>query len=199
MPPHDILVFDTGPLCNFAQQSWLGVLKAVVGHRTAMIPDVVVDELRHGTHRDSRTQAVLDAPWIEHHELQSSDEMAAFATFAERLVTGTRNIGEAGVLALAYTVGGSAVVDDGAARKAAAAGAGRPKPADRRSRNPPPQGSDDGSGERCLSAVSDLDLPHANESAARGLKFSAALPPGPAHRTVTERLGDHVGAATVLN
>lgn len=27
----DILVFDTGPLNHFARESWLGVLKAVVG------------------------------------------------------------------------------------------------------------------------------------------------------------------------
>lgn len=41
----DILVFDTGPLSHFARQSWLGVLKAVTGERTALIPDVVAAEL----------------------------------------------------------------------------------------------------------------------------------------------------------
>lgn len=51
---------------------------------------------------------------------------------------------------------------------------------------------------RSLSKVGDLGLPHTNESAIRGLKFSAALPSDLAHRTIAERLGDHVSAATVL-
>lgn len=62
---------------------------------------------------------VLDASWIERRELRSDDELAAFAEFSALLVKGTRNLGEAAVLALAYTMGGIAVVDDGAARKAA--------------------------------------------------------------------------------
>lgn len=116
----DILVFDTGPLCHFACQSWLGVLKAVVGDRTAVIPDVVVDELQFGSSRDSRIQMALDASWIERRELRSTEEIAAFAKFSALLVKGSRNRGEAGVLALASTLGGSAVVDDATARKAAA-------------------------------------------------------------------------------
>lgn len=119
MANEEILVFDTGPLSNFAQQGWLGVLKAVVGVRSAVIPDVVVDELQLGASLDSRIQAVLDAQWIERRELQSDEEIATFARFSALLVKGSRNRGEAGVLALASTTGGSAVVDDGAARKAA--------------------------------------------------------------------------------
>ena len=119
MGADEILVFDTGPLRHFAQQNWLGVLKAVVGNRTAVIPDVVVDELRMGAARDGRIQAVLDATWIEHRELRTDEEILAFADFAELLVRGNRNRGEAGVRALAVTTGGTAVVDDGAARRAA--------------------------------------------------------------------------------
>jgi predicted nucleic acid-binding protein len=115
----EILVFDTGPLSHFARQNWLGVLKAVVGERTAVVPDVVVDELRTGAARDSRVQAVLDANWIEHRELRTAEEIVAFARFSALLVRGDRNRGEAGVLALAFTTGGVAVVDDGAARRAA--------------------------------------------------------------------------------
>jgi hypothetical protein len=58
---NEILIFDTGPLSHFARQNWLGVLKAVVGERTAVIPDVVVEELRAGSVLDGRVQAVLDA------------------------------------------------------------------------------------------------------------------------------------------
>jgi predicted nucleic acid-binding protein len=119
MPSVEILVFDTGPLSHFAKQSWLGALKAVVGERRALIPDVVVQELKQGTVHDRRLEAVLEAEWIDHHTLRSDDEIAAFARFAALLVKGSRNRGEAGVLALASVVGGVAVVDDGAARKAA--------------------------------------------------------------------------------
>ncbi|GII76070.1 hypothetical protein Sru01_10520 [Sphaerisporangium rufum] len=45
--------------------------------------------------------------------------MAAFADFSELLVVGGRNLGEAGVLALARTTGATAVIDDAAARRAA--------------------------------------------------------------------------------
>ncbi|RCG21885.1 hypothetical protein DQ384_36025 [Sphaerisporangium album] len=119
MDASQVLVFDTGPLSHFAINNWLGVLKAVVGDRRAVIPDVVVDELEQGKNRDSRIAPALTANWIEHRELCSPEEMVAFGRFSELLVRGDRNRGEAGVLALAHTLNGVAVVDDGAARKAA--------------------------------------------------------------------------------
>lgn len=115
----ETLVFDTGPLSHFAQQSWLGVLQAVVGPRRALVPDMVVDELRVGAVRDYRIQMVLDTGWIERRVLDSTEEISAFAGFAELLVRGERNRGEAAVLALAATCGGVAVLDDGPARQAA--------------------------------------------------------------------------------
>lgn len=114
----DVLVFDTGPLSHFAKAGWLGVLKAVVGARMAL-PDVVVDELTSGAAADTRLRTVLDAQWIERRELRSTEELNAFAQFSSLLVKGTRNRGEAGVLTLAYTLDAIAVIDDGAARKAA--------------------------------------------------------------------------------
>ncbi len=64
-PPPEILVFETGPLMHFACQSWLGVLKAVVGDRKALIPDVVSEELTEGAIRDDRVAAALNATWLE--------------------------------------------------------------------------------------------------------------------------------------
>lgn len=49
-----VFIFDTGPLSHFALAGWLGVLKAVVADRTALIPDVVADELRIGGGQDNR-------------------------------------------------------------------------------------------------------------------------------------------------
>lgn len=114
-----VLVFDTGPLSHFAKENWLGVLKAVVGSRRALIPDMVADELRIGVLRDGRLGAAFDAPWTERRELRTEAELIAFARFSELLVVGDRNRGEAAVLALAATSGGVPVIDDGAARQAA--------------------------------------------------------------------------------
>lgn len=119
MAQADVLIFDTGPLSHFARENWLGALKAVVGERTAVIPDVVADELKRALGSNSFVQAVLDAPWIGRRDLQSVEEIERFAYYSSLLVSGDRNRGEAGVLALAATTGGTAVVDDLAARKAA--------------------------------------------------------------------------------
>jgi len=119
MDQREILVFDTGPLSHFARGGWLGVLKLVEADRLAVVPDLVVDELRRGAASDAQIQAVLDAPWLEHRELRTADEIHAFAEFASLLVVGHRNRGEAGVLALASTLGATAVIDDGAGRRAA--------------------------------------------------------------------------------
>ena len=52
-------------------------------------------------------------------ELKSDHELELFGEFSELLVKGDRNVGEAGVLALAKAVAGTAVIDDSAGRKAA--------------------------------------------------------------------------------
>lgn len=113
------IVFDTGPLTHFARAHWLGPLKAVVEDHPVLIPDVVVAELQEGARRDSRIQAVLDADWIEHRELRTTEEVAAYQKFEELLVYRNRNRGEAGALALASTTAGITVIDDGAGRRAA--------------------------------------------------------------------------------
>ena len=115
----DTLVFDTGPLSHFARADILGVLKAVVGERRAVIPMAVVAELEPGADLDYRVRAVLDADWIEHRAIETAAEVAAFARFASHLVSGGRNVGEAAVLSLAETLPAQAVIDDGAAYKAA--------------------------------------------------------------------------------
>jgi predicted nucleic acid-binding protein len=115
----DALVFDTGPLSHFVRADWLGPLKAVVGERQALIPDMVELELRNGAHTEPRITALLDDPWMTTWVLDSDAERAAYAKFAKRLVVGDRNRGEAAVLALASQIDAVAVVDDGDARKIA--------------------------------------------------------------------------------
>ncbi|GAB2676588.1 hypothetical protein GCM10027271_41900 [Saccharopolyspora gloriosae] len=116
-----VLVFDTGPLSHFAQQGWLGILRVVVGDRTAVIPDTVVDELRAGAEQRVHLKLVLDAVWLEHRALTGPDELSEFARFAEMLAAKGRNLGECGVLAYAKANGATAVIDDGPPRKLARA------------------------------------------------------------------------------
>lgn len=118
--PDDCLVLDTGPLSHFAKEGWLGALRMIIGHRRAVIPDVVVAELHAGRTRYPWLQQVLEADWIDQVELASEVEVQAFASFSSLMVVGDRNIGESGVLAYANVHGAIAVVDDGHARKAAA-------------------------------------------------------------------------------
>lgn len=106
------LIFDTGPLSHFARIESLEVLRIIAGERRCIVPEAVVAELRRGVQRDSRIQAVLEAGWIEKREAPTDDELAAYATFASRLVSGGRNVGDAAVLALAKTLPGQAVIDD---------------------------------------------------------------------------------------
>ncbi len=81
MPEADVVVFDTGPLSHFAKQGWLGILRYVVEPRTAVIPDVVVAELRDGLLAWPHLRLVLDSTWLQRRELASESEMEAFGAF----------------------------------------------------------------------------------------------------------------------
>ena len=115
----DAFVFDTGPLAHFARAGWLGVLKSLVGSRRAVIPVQVAAELRKAAGHEHAIGAVLDATWIEHHELRTEEELSAFGGFAAQLMSEGRNEGETAVLAVAATMPAQAVLDDSVAHKAA--------------------------------------------------------------------------------
>ena len=115
----DILVFDTGPLAHFARAGWIGVLKSLVGSRRAIIPVQVAVELRQASVHEHAIGAVLNASWIEHNELNTGEELRAFAGFAAYLMSEGRNEGETAVLAIASTMPAQAVLDDSAGYKAA--------------------------------------------------------------------------------
>ena len=111
------LIFDTSPLSQFARIERLGVLRAIVGERRSIIPQAVVVELQRGVQSDPRIREVLEASWIEQRGTQTDDELAVYAGFASRLVSGDRNVGDAAVLALARTLPGQAVIDDSVAHR----------------------------------------------------------------------------------
>ena len=115
----DAFVFDTGPLAHFARAGWLGVLRTLVGSSRAVIPVQVVSELRAAAGHEQAIGAVLDATWIEHHELRTGEELSAFGRFAAQLMSEGRNEGETAVLAIAATMPAQAVIDDSVAHKVA--------------------------------------------------------------------------------
>lgn len=117
--PMDAFVFDTGPLAHFARAGWLSALESLVGSTRAIIPVQVASELRKTTSHQAAIETVLEASWIEHHELSTDEELAAFGKFAARLMSDGRNEGETAVLAIAATMPACAVLDDSVAHKIA--------------------------------------------------------------------------------
>lgn len=121
-PERPTYVLDTGPLSHFARSQWLGILKLVLADGRVIVPDVVRQELEQGALRHGHLRDVLESEWIDTVALESAAQVSAFAHYSSLLAgLDGRNVGECGVLALAETVDGAiAVVDDGAAHRAAA-------------------------------------------------------------------------------
>jgi len=116
-------IFDTGPLSHFAKAGWLGLLKLIAGNHPVIIPDVVHNEILSGSARHPHLNLVLDATstWITVRQITETGGVVAFAKYSSLLVgaDGVSNLGECGVLALAETLPGTAIVDDRTARQAA--------------------------------------------------------------------------------
>lgn len=118
-------IFDSGPLSHFAKAGWLGLLKHMAGEHPVLIPDVVHAEVMRGADRHHHLSLVLDATqsWITVRPIVESEGLIAFAKYHALLVgaDGVTNVGECGVLALSETLPGTAIIDDGAARRAGTA------------------------------------------------------------------------------
>ena len=113
------LVFDTGPLRHFATQGWLKVLRFVVQTRSVYIPDSVEAELKAAEYSLPELRDVRGADWIKVIRSDEVDVLTAFSTYHARLVVGTKNLGECGVLAICKAKGFEAVMDDAVARQIA--------------------------------------------------------------------------------
>ncbi|QWT22820.1 hypothetical protein KPL76_08390 [Subtercola sp. PAMC28395] len=96
----------------------------MAGDHPVLIPDVVHDEVIRGSERHSHLSLVLDATksWISVRPIVESSGLVAFSKYHSFLVgaDGVTNVGECGVLALSETLPGTAIIDDGAARRAGA-------------------------------------------------------------------------------
>lgn len=117
--PRDALVFDTGPLRHFAEQNWLGILRFLAGGRPVFMPDTVARELSDVADEVQGVRAVLNAPWIETFRSTDLEYAKPFASLRDRLVVGTTNLGECGVLAMGVAFGAEVVIDDSIPRNIA--------------------------------------------------------------------------------
>jgi len=113
--PDDALVFDTGPLRHFAAQGWLGVLRFLTRDRPVYIPDVVAFEIEEAAGHISAVRGVLEADWIQIYRGFEPDYLETFAGYRDRLVVGSKNRGECGVLAIGKLYGCEVVIDDATA------------------------------------------------------------------------------------
>jgi predicted nucleic acid-binding protein len=111
------LVFDTGPLSHFAEAGWLKILEVLAGDREVLVPEVVFDEIKTATHAYPFLGQVRDAGWIKVDRSDDVEFLVVYARYTSRLASGTKNLGECGVLALAEVRGHTAVVDDRVARE----------------------------------------------------------------------------------
>lgn len=113
------LVFDTGPLFHLAKAGRLKVLQTLTGNRKAIMSDVVHRELSKHPLSNRIIQPLLDTQSIVCHPLETGVEMEAYSRYLGKLRKGSRNKGEASVLALAETLPGIAAIDDTAGRRTA--------------------------------------------------------------------------------
>ena len=114
------LVFDTTALGHFARAGELDALQGIVGGYRCVVPAEVIAELVNGMTTYPALAPAVSVSWVEIVELTSVDELVAFAQYKTEFGGGPkRNNGEAAVLAWTRVNGGTAIVDEVAATRAA--------------------------------------------------------------------------------
>lgn len=106
------LFFDTMCLSHFARADRLDVLRDLLLDRDCWTTTVVRSELAVGAGRYPRIHQALGLDWLRVASLDSLDDLRCFVTWAQRLGSGDRDLGEASVLAAAELRRGTAITDD---------------------------------------------------------------------------------------
>jgi predicted nucleic acid-binding protein len=106
------LVFDSSPLNYFARSNQLAVLEALAKGRDCVATQAVADELLRGATRFAQLYQVATLPWLRIVDEQSLTFLSLFSEYHRRLGGGSRNVGEATVLAYAELHGATACIDD---------------------------------------------------------------------------------------
>jgi predicted nucleic acid-binding protein len=76
------------------------------------VTQVVREEIRGGIPRHPELAQVLEVEWAEIVALDTLERLRRFALWTRRVGSGRRDIGEAGVLAIAEEFGAVAIIDD---------------------------------------------------------------------------------------
>jgi predicted nucleic acid-binding protein len=114
------LVFDNTVLSHFARANQLGSMEKLTKGFRCVMPAEVSRELISGIGQHPALSRVVGAPWLEIVELTGLAEIVAFARYKGEFGGGPdRNNGEAAVLAWVSVNGGSAVIDERVATRAA--------------------------------------------------------------------------------
>jgi predicted nucleic acid-binding protein len=106
------LVFDSSPLVHFAKAGRLVVLERLGQGRRCVVPQPVLEEIALGVDRHPALGAVATLPWLERVAVDGLAELRAFIAYAEVIGTGSRDVGEASVLAWAEVHQATAIMDD---------------------------------------------------------------------------------------
>jgi len=77
-----------------------------------MTTDVVREEIRVGSALYPELVSVLDLEWLSIEATSSLDRISRFVLWTKRVGAGSRNLGEASVLALTEELGAIAILDD---------------------------------------------------------------------------------------
>jgi predicted nucleic acid-binding protein len=106
------LVFDTTCLSHFARADRLDVLADLLTGFESFVPHVVREEIRDGATRYPELRQVLSVEWLRIVPLDSLERLKRFTVWTSRVSAGTRNLGEASVLAIAEELDAVAVIDE---------------------------------------------------------------------------------------
>ena len=88
------------------------MLRDLLINRECWTTGVVLDELNRGVMAHPTLAAVAAQDWLKVARLDSLDEMTLFATWARRVGSGDRDLGEASVFAVAESRAAIAITDD---------------------------------------------------------------------------------------
>jgi predicted nucleic acid-binding protein len=106
------LVFDTTCLSHFARADRLDVLGDLLTGVESLVPHVVREEIRDGSPGYPELLQILNLEWLRVVPLDNLDRLRRFTLWTNRVGAGTRNLGEASVLAVAEELGAVALIDE---------------------------------------------------------------------------------------
>ena len=114
------IIFDSTALSHFARASQLETLAAITHQFRCVTMDIVMGEIADGVAEHPALARVANAEWFEILELETIDEVVAFARYKTELGgVPNRNNGEAAVLAWASVNDGIAIIDESVATRIA--------------------------------------------------------------------------------